>query len=265
MRKFVIFYLSIILFMHVGVVTAQENLTRIMGEGQVSAEAMYLYLIKNNKSDGLNPIDEDYAKEFVITTIKEADMEGVRSDVAFALMMHETGFLNFGGDVLPVQNNFGGLGATGGGAQGAKFSDMQTGIRGVVQHLKCYASDDALVNDVVDTRFADYLREKAVYVEWLGKADNPGGYGWAVPGNGYGYKIVSMIDEMQKLDVSEVSTITVYEENVSDEIQENELHENTVLNDILVKVKGDSLNIAVAAVLMFTFTSLMKRYVSAEK
>ncbi len=234
---------------------AEENLTPIMGQGEVEAEKMYLYLISNNKDNGLNPIDEEYAKEFVITTIREAEAEGVRSDVAFALMMHETGFLNFGGDVMASQNNFGGLGATGGGAKGAEFSDMQTGIRGVVQHLKCYASDEDLVNDLVDTRFAKYLRKKAEYVEWLGKADNPNGYGWAVPGEGYGSRIVKMIDTMKKLDISGVEKIEVYEddENIS------------FFNRIISSVRGDSMNMIMSAFLLFIFSGLIKKYINAAK
>jgi len=256
MRKFVTLNLILMLFLTPINTFAEENLTPIMGEGKVSAEAMYLYLITNNKDRGLNPIDEDYAKEFVITTIKEADMEGVRYDVAFALMMHETGFLNFGGDVLPVQNNFGGLGATGGGAKGAEFEDMQTGIRGVVQHLKCYASDEELVNECVDTRFADYLRKKAVYVEWLGKSDNPNGCGWAVPGKGYGGRILSIIENMEKLDTSEVAKINVYEE---------ENKEGISFEDVISTMSGDSINMLTAASLMFIFASMMKKYVSATK
>ncbi len=257
MRKFVTLTLILMLFLMPINTFAEENLTPIMGEGEVSAEAMYLYLITNNKDNGLNPISEDYAREFVITTIREAEAEGVRYDVAFALMMHETGFLNFGGDVLPVQNNFGGLGATGGGAKGAEFEDMQTGIRGVVQHLKCYASDEDLVNDLVDTRFANYLRKKAIYVEWLGKADNPNGYGWAVPGKGYGGKIVGMIEKMKTLDTSEVAKITVYEED--------EPEKTFSLNNLISAISGDSINMITAASLMFIFASMMKKYVSSTK
>ncbi len=234
---------------------AEENLTPIMGKGEVEAEKMYLYLISNNKENGLNPIDEEYAREFVITTIREAEAEGVRYDVAFALMMHETGFLNFGGDVMASQNNFGGLGATGGGAQGAEFEDMQTGIRGVVQHLKCYASDEELVNECVDTRFANYLRGKAEYVEWLGKKDNPNGYGWAVPGKGYGGRIVKMIETMKSLDASDVEKIDIYGEE-----------ENThFLNKLTKAVKGDSMNMISAAFLLFIFGGLIKKYVYATK
>lgn len=208
MKKHVAF-LIIIILLSIAKPAYSAELTKIMGEGKLSPESMYLYLITNNKDNGLNPINQEYAKNFVIITIQEANAEGVRFDVAFALMMHETGFLNFGGDVAAAQNNFGGLGAVGGGAKGAQFSDMRLGIRAVVQHLKCYASTEPLNGETVDPRWAEYLRGKAEYVEHLGKADNPEGYGWAVPGKGYGSKVMSMISAMNKLDVSSVGAITV--------------------------------------------------------
>ncbi len=255
MKKLVILSLILMLFSAPINSFAEENLTPIMGRGEVSAEQMYLYLISNNKENGLNPIDEDYAREFVITTIKEADTEGVRYDVAFALMMHETGFLNFGGDVMASQNNFGGLGATGGGATGAEFEDMQTGIRGVVQHLKCYASDDELVNECVDTRFADYLRKKAVYVEYLGKADNPNGYGWAVPGKGYGARIVKIIETMKNLDASGVEKIDVYGSDTS----------KFSFSSVIANIKGDSMSMVMTSFLLFIFGGLIKKYVNVAK
>ena len=190
-----------------------NTLTSIMGEGVLSAEQMYMALTNRNKEDGLNPIDEDYAREFVIATVNEAEKEGVRSDVAFALMMKETGYLNFGGDVVATQNNFGGIGTTGSGVKGEEFADVSVGVRAVVQHLKCYATTDELKGECVDPRFIDYIRGKAPYVEQLGKADNPNGVGWAVPGRGYGRDIVAMIGQMKKLDASSVKKIdtTLYQ------------------------------------------------------
>jgi N-acetylmuramoyl-L-alanine amidase len=168
---------------------------------------MYLYLITNNKENGINPINDEYARNFVIATIEESEAEGVRPDVVFSLMMHETGFLNFGGDVDPSQNNFGGLGTTGGGVKGASFEDMRTGIRAVVQHLKCYASEEPLQLELVDPRWSDKLRARAAFVEYLGYADNPNGTGWAMPGNGYGQALLKRIDTMANLDTKDVASI----------------------------------------------------------
>jgi len=208
MKKTVAFLFALIFLLQPKRVKA-DDLVGIMGTGELSAENMYLYLIENNKETGINPISEEYAKGFIILSIQEAEAEGVRSDVAFCLMMHETGFLNYGGDVAPDQNNFGGLGTTGGGVTGASFDDPRLGVRAVVQHLKCYATDEATNLPLTDPRWNEKLRGKAPYVQYLGYADNPNGSGWAVPGDGYGEKILSMIDQAKALDTSDVAAIDV--------------------------------------------------------
>jgi len=179
----------------------EKKLTKIMGENSVcTANEMYQYLIKNNDQKGKNAITKRYAKNFVKTTIKEAKKEGVRADIAFSVMMHETGCLNFGGDVTKDQNNFAGLGTTGGGVKGAKFKTMKIGIRAVIQHLKCYASKDELNGKCVDPRWNESLRGKAIYVEHLGYADNPYKKGWAYPGKGYGKRILTHLNKIKNID-----------------------------------------------------------------
>lgn len=233
-----------------------EALTPIMGESSLTPEAMYQYLITHNKTDGLNPVDEDYAKAFVVTTIKEAKREGVRADVAFALMMHETGFLNFGGDVVPTQNNFGGLGTTGGGVKGASFENMQLGIRGVVQHLKCYASTEPLASECVDPRYSESLRGQAPYVQWLGKDDNPNGYGWAVPGTGYGNRLLGMIEEINAVDTSAVPAISLDDEEEPAEAETTALEKLKALFQNLSS--GDIINFAIAFALFVIFLLIVK-------
>ncbi len=177
-----------------------DILMPIMGEGSLDSDSMYMYLLLNNDIGGINPISEEYAKNFVNSIIKYSKEEGVNHDVVFALIMHETGFLNFGGDVLAEQNNFGGLGTTGGGIKGAYFDTMDDGILAVIQHLKCYASNEPLSLPCKDPRWSDTLREKAVFVEYLGYNDNPNGVGWAVPGDGYGERLKGKITESASLD-----------------------------------------------------------------
>ena len=126
---------------------------------------------------------------------QEAEAEGVCVEVAFAQAMLETGFLKFGGDVKPDQYNFAGIGATG-GVPGNEFSDVREGIRAQIQHLKCYASDAALNNPCVDPRWGSWLRNKAPYVQWLSKANNPYGIGWATDA-GYAEKLLNMIKNLK--------------------------------------------------------------------
>ena len=167
----------------------QQELTPIMGESQATKEqAIQMLKSNSNKSD-------EYINDFVNTTWEEATKEGVRPDVAFSLMMLETGWLKFGGDVKEDQNNFGGLGANGGGNPGHSFPDMATGIRAVVQHLKAYASSEPLQSECVDPRFKYVTRGSAQYVEWLGIRENPEGFGWASDFS-YGYKIKNIMNRM---------------------------------------------------------------------
>ena len=128
-------------------------------------------------------------RDFCQIAYEEATTEGVRAEVLFCQAMKETGWLQFGGDVKADQCNFGGLGATGGGAQGATFVNVREGLRAQVQHLKAYASTDALVNDCVDPRFNLVNRGCAPNLEDLNGR-------WAVPGDGYGQDILRMINSL---------------------------------------------------------------------
>lgn len=67
---------------------------------------------------------------------------GVRWDYAVFQACLETGFFRFGGDVKPEQNNFAGIGATGGGEPGESFVSMANGVLAHVQHLATYAGVD---------------------------------------------------------------------------------------------------------------------------
>jgi hypothetical protein len=68
-------------------------------------------------------------------------------------MCLETGFLRYGGLVTPDMNNFCGLGSTGPGQPGEYFPSPRIGIRAHIQHLKAYATDAPLRQDLVDPRY----------------------------------------------------------------------------------------------------------------
>lgn len=144
--------------------------TRIMGKSICTARKMRLFLQKSNQQISIRylRLPEMY--------LLEGAKEGVRGDLAFAQAIHETDCFRFGGDVLPTQNNFAGLGATGNGVRGHSFRTMQLGVRAHIQHLKAYASTARLAQPCVDPRFS-YVKNRgcAPYLEDLsGK--------WAVPG-----------------------------------------------------------------------------------
>lgn len=73
---------------------------------------------------------------------------GVRWDYAFFQMAIETNFLTYRrpdgrmGDVSPKQNNFAGIGTTGGGVPGDSFPDVSTGVLGQIQHLVAYSGEE---------------------------------------------------------------------------------------------------------------------------
>ena len=127
--------------------------------------------------------------------VEEANAEGVKAEVVFAQIMNETGWLKFGGDVKPEQYNFCGLGATGDNP-GESFKDVRTGIRAQVQHLKGYASTDALKQTCVDPRFKYVERGCAAYVEYLGQQENPSHEGWATK-KGYGTLLLNIMKSVK--------------------------------------------------------------------
>lgn len=182
----------------------QVSLTKIMGTSQTNVAQMVRYYKANasgydtfrakyeGKYDGsLAKGGASTIEQFAQIFYEEANAEGVKAEVAFTQCMKETGFLKYGGDVLPNQYNFAGIGATG-AVHGASFKDVRTGIRAQIQHLKAYASTSPLNNACVDPRFNLVTRNTAPYVEWLGIKENPNGYGWATAKN-YGYDIVGMV------------------------------------------------------------------------
>lgn len=70
----------------------------------------------------------------------------VRWDYAFYQMIVETNYLMFRtaagrGDVSPSQNNFAGIGTTGGGVPGDSFPDVSSGVLGQMQHLVAYSGE----------------------------------------------------------------------------------------------------------------------------
>lgn len=183
--------------------------TPIMGATQTSVAQMVRYY--NSKSSGYDTFTGENKKyngslakggastieQFAKIVYEEAKAEGVRAEVVFAQCMLETGFLKYGGDVLPNQYNFAGIGATG-AVHGASFENVRVGVRAHVQHLKAYASLDGLTQQCVDPRFNLVARGCAQYVEWLGMKENPKGYGWASAKN-YGPNIVNMVRSLLSL------------------------------------------------------------------
>ena len=129
-----------------------ESPEDIMGAGKISGEQLALFLATNNPQ-----ADPEFVRLLSEYYIEEAAAEGVNHDAAFAQMCLETGFLRYGGLVTPDMNNFCGLGAIGPEQPGLMFPDPRTGVRAHIQHLKAYASEEPLNQDLVDPRY-HYVR-----------------------------------------------------------------------------------------------------------
>lgn len=142
------------------------------------------------------------------------DRYGVTGDVAFCQAIYETNWFRFGGSVQADQNNFAGLGATGGGAAGASFATVEEGVIAHIQHLYAYATTRNLPagEQIVDPRYAYVKKGSAPYWEDLaGK--------WAVPGydrskypsleaavrakDAYGHRIIQLHQQVVNLTVPE--------------------------------------------------------------
>ncbi|MDR0313376.1 MAG: glucosaminidase domain-containing protein [Treponema sp.] len=154
----------------------------ILGQGLIDAEILSEFL------SFYHPEMYYFSIELSNLYAEEAAIEGVNHDVAFAQMCLETGFLRFGGLVLREMNNFCGLGALGQSQRGEWFPDPRTGVRAHIQHLKAYATEEPLNQDLVDPRY-NLVR--------LGSAPKIGGLAgtWAVDLQ-YGQKINSILERL---------------------------------------------------------------------
>ena len=184
-------------------------MTLILGKAVATAQQMSTYLLSINQNPKFsrNISALDFCQLFLDVCAKE----GVRGDIAFAQSCKETANFKYGGDVLYTQNNFSGLGATGGGVRGCVFSTIEEGILAQAQHLKTYATKNALNEPCVDPRrttwFINTKGGTSPEVETLGGT-------WAVPGydtkkydsldaankarDSYGYQIINILDKILK-------------------------------------------------------------------
>ena len=202
--------------------------TDIMGSSQTSVRQMVNYFTANG---GVYP---SYYEEAPRSTTLEqfaqlyydiSQKEGVRAEVAWAQMCHETGFLKFGGDVKKEQFNFAGLGATGGGEPGFDFGErygknargIKYGVIGQVQHLKCYASTaDAVYKNSdgtpVDPRWKYVTRGSAPVVEMMNQ--------WAAD-KSYTKKLTKMIKAL--LTTSSINTMEDAQDELIEIVAEEEM------------------------------------------
>ena len=124
---------------------------RLLAPGELTSEQLAGFFVQENNQKSY---DEIY--EFACLYIDEAAAEHINSDIAFAQMCLETGFLRFGGLVQPEWHNYCGLGAISPEQPGCIFETEQLGVRAHIQHIQAYATteDVALNNELVDPRYS---------------------------------------------------------------------------------------------------------------
>ena len=156
--------------------------TPLRGIWSGTAEELAGYLTANNPSPRFTVPTLTLARLYV----KYAAEAGLRADVLWGQMIHETGWGSYGGDVGSLQNNFAGIGATGGGAQGYSFPTAEDGVKAHIAHMVAYAylaSPVGWANELIDPRYNSVSPRGVASV--LSDLDGR----WAVPGVGYGAAI----------------------------------------------------------------------------
>jgi hypothetical protein len=151
---------------------------------------MAAFLLKINRN-----ADVEFVKGLSRLYIEEAALEGVDHDVAFAQMCLETGYLRYGGLVTSDMNNFCGLGALSPEAPGERFSTPQMGVRAQIQHLKGYATEDPLQQELVDPRYKFVRYGSAPTIEGLAGT-------WAAD-RGYAEKLVNILQRLYATSTAE--------------------------------------------------------------
>lgn len=183
-----IFLSVIFLFSCVSVPRKIVSISRnLLGTPVLSSEDLYRYFISvkpNSNHAQVRRLAEFY--------VQEAAIEGINSDVAFAQMCLETGYLSFGNLVVPEMHNYCGLGAMDASHPGEWFETELIGVRAHIQHLQAYATtqDVPLRQELVDPRYS--WIHKAKYAETI--FDLAGV--WATD-KLYGQKIDAILDKME--------------------------------------------------------------------
>ena len=182
-----------------------EDVT-IFGEPVANQGQMINFINKRNAAPKINCTVE----ELVGYYYEEAGREGIRPDVAICQAIKETGTWNYGGDVVPEQNNYCGLGTTGGGVKGAYFETPQLGVRAQIQHLLAYTSTEPPKLEIVDPRYELIQKYRP---QIFGKIKTWTGLNgvWAVPGTRYGHEILNMWQQAQIPDASDASLEYAYD------------------------------------------------------
>ena len=167
-------------------VVLTEGQTPLKGVWSGTAERLASFLVGVCPSPRFT-VPASVLAEYYVRYCAEA---GLRADLLWAQMIHETGFGMYGGDVLSEQNNYVGIGATGGDEPGASFPTAEAGVIAHVAHMVAYvyaSSPVSWADATTDPRF-DLVNPRgaaSVLADLNGR--------WAVPGTTYGESIEAIV------------------------------------------------------------------------
>jgi len=164
----------------------------IMGASVLTAAQLAAYLLAKNPYPKLSI--SCTALELAEFFVSEGRTEGIRGDMAFCQSIFETGWFKFGGQILPEQYNYGGLGS-------AWFMSPQLGVRAQIQHLKAYANTAPLKQDSVDPGLHLVSRGTAPCWEDLNGR-------WAIPGSTYGQTVIRLYEAALEFVIKETAPVT---------------------------------------------------------
>ncbi len=163
-----------------------------------STDLVRYFLSKHPEGGDFTVSLEQLAKYYVII----GKRFGIRADMAWAQMIHETGFGQYGGAVKAGQNNFAGIGATSSTNPGYSFKTAELGVIAQFAHLAWYVYpthlDDPACRLVTVPTMATVIDTPGdprhlvingkVHNGTVRKVEDLNGK-WAVPGTGYGEAI----------------------------------------------------------------------------
>lgn len=153
-----------------------------------------------------NPQLDSRFETIAVEYMRHGEALGIRWDFGFYQMILETGALAFKrgngkpGDVRPAQNNFAGLGATGGGEKGESFPDVSTGVRAHLEHILMYSGHKVEAPVAERTR---KVQEWGVLTSWQKGFKKPItfadiGRKWAPGDRSYGSSIESIAEKFDE-------------------------------------------------------------------
>lgn len=159
---------------------------RLLDAGQLNANQLAHFFTSRNTE-----ADPEHIRQFAQYYIDEAAAEGINSDVAFAQMCLETGYLRFGGLVQPEFHNYCGLGAMDAEHPGEIFETEELGVRAHIQHLQAYATTEDIVlhKELVDPRY-NWVHKTKYVEDIFGLAGN-----WASDPL-YGEKLDNILNQL---------------------------------------------------------------------